>query len=278
MSPASASGTSPTAKPAKPETTPSYTRSRRCGSSRVAARGLGAHHWIASRLDELLLAPNLERPLPLHLVAPVVAVLRLHPAALPGPVGLAASWRRCENLRVVIARIVQVACLGLAIAVAPANATFRGQNGLLAYTALGGPGSIGAVASSDGSGAVTLVPSGSNPAWSPDGRRLAYQEAGDLYVANADGTNVDRLARPRTDECDPSWSPTGRRIVFVLAEDCSAEFGAWIATVRPDGTGLRRLIRTNALFFQPAWSPEARRSPMSVSMSRIWSTPTSTSV
>jgi Tol biopolymer transport system component len=158
----------------------------------------------------------------------------------------------------VIARIAQVACLGFAIAAAaPAGAAFRGQNGLLAYTALTSPFSIG-VASSNGSGAMTLIPTGTSPAWSPDGQRLAYQKARDLNVANADGTNVHRLARPRTDDCDPSWSPTGRRIVFVLAEDCSAEYGAWIATIRPDGTGLRRLIRTNALFFDPAWSPDGK--------------------
>lgn len=157
-----------------------------------------------------------------------------------------------------IARIARVACLGFAIAAAPASATFRGQNGLLVYTALSGPVSSIGVASSDGSGARILVPSGSSPAWSADGQRLAYERAGDLYVANADGGNVHRLARPRTEDCDPSWSPTGRRLVFVLADSCGDEYGAWIATVRPDGTGLRRLIRTSALFFHPAWSPDGK--------------------
>ena len=50
------------------------------------------------------------------------------------------------------------------------------------------------------------------PAWSPDGRLIAYQCEGDVCVANADGSgNVRRLAG---DGGAPSWAPDSRQLVF----------------------------------------------------------------
>jgi Tol biopolymer transport system component len=50
------------------------------------------------------------------------------------------------------------------------------------------------------------------PAWSPDGQLIAYQNQGELFVANADGSgDVRRLA---WDAGHPSWAPDSRRLVF----------------------------------------------------------------
>ena len=50
------------------------------------------------------------------------------------------------------------------------------------------------------------------PAWSPDGRLLAYQNQGEVFLVNADGSgDVRRLAG---DGGHPSWAPDSRRIVF----------------------------------------------------------------
>jgi sugar lactone lactonase YvrE len=90
------------------------------------------------------------------------------------------------------------------------------------------------------------------PAWSPDGRRLAYVAAGsggasDLFVIDADGTHAGRITwTANVDETSPSWSPDGKRLVV--------ERSGTIVTVRADGTGKRVL----ASGWDPAWSPGGR--------------------
>ena len=57
------------------------------------------------------------------------------------------------------------------------------------------------------------------PFWSPDGNLIVFtsERAGsaDLWVVNADGTNLRQLTSdPDADERQPWWSPDGRRIVY----------------------------------------------------------------
>jgi Tol biopolymer transport system component len=56
------------------------------------------------------------------------------------------------------------------------------------------------------------------PAWSPDGRQLAFGSFRDdfsaIYVMNADGTHQRRLTNHETGDFDPAWSPDGQYIVF----------------------------------------------------------------
>ena len=57
------------------------------------------------------------------------------------------------------------------------------------------------------------------PAWSPDGRRIAFDARRDdgpseIYVMRADGSNQRRLTDDGPNS-SPVWSPTGRKIAFV---------------------------------------------------------------
>ena len=57
------------------------------------------------------------------------------------------------------------------------------------------------------------------PAWSPDGRRIAFERDGDhpsaeIYVMNANGTHQHRLTGNPSVNGPPAWSPDGQRIAF----------------------------------------------------------------
>ncbi len=69
------------------------------------------------------------------------------------------------------------------------------------------------------------------PRWSPDGKRIAFirdmdrnmdQTSSELFIMNADGTNVQRLTDNNVSDGYPSWSPDGKRIAFS-----SGRSGGW---------------------------------------------------
>ena len=59
------------------------------------------------------------------------------------------------------------------------------------------------------------------PAWSPDTSRIAYSgwpgRYLDIYVMDADGSDMERLTDNSAYDVDPAWSPDGARIVFASA-------------------------------------------------------------
>ena len=103
-----------------------------------------------------------------------------------------------------------------------------------------------------------------DPAWSPDGKQIAFTRKdglsdwfGDIYVMNADGSNQRRLVQGG----GPRFSPDGRQIAYHGLVDERAEAGdrprvplsIWVVNV--DGTG-RRLITDRGS--DPAWTPDGR--------------------
>jgi hypothetical protein len=106
---------------------------------------------------------------------------------------------------------------------------------------------------SDGQGPIFSVDF--NPAWSPDGSKIAFvsnREGADteLYVMNADGTNQLRLTNDALDDTLPTWSPDSQRIAFIKSN------GAGIHIINGDGTNLVFVISFSAW---PAWSPDGSR-------------------
>ena len=108
----------------------------------------------------------------------------------------------------------------------------------------------------------------SNPVWSPDGRRIAFESNWQLWVMNADGSGQRRLTRNGARNIAPAWSPDGQRIAFehrigrVQREECSgcgtARF-VEIHVVNADGSGERTLARAGERNLGPSWSPDGRR-------------------
>ena len=120
------------------------------------------------------------------------------------------------------------------------------------------------VARSNGRSVRRLTDDGAReaaPAWSPDGRWLAYVRTlpganrSSVWIVGADGSRARRLTAGRLD-LQPAWSPDGKRVVFVRISPTS-ESQIW--EIRPDGTGARRILRGLVGATQPTWAPDGSR-------------------
>jgi TolB protein len=99
----------------------------------------------------------------------------------------------------------------------------------------------------------------SQPSWSPDGSRIAYQsdqDADHIYLMSADGTGAHRVTNDPAPETEPAWSPDGRWIAYSRRLPGSEIRELWL--VRPDGSGRRRLTARAQSAYEPAWSPDGR--------------------
>ncbi|HEX7294988.1 MAG TPA: chitobiase/beta-hexosaminidase C-terminal domain-containing protein, partial [Pyrinomonadaceae bacterium] len=94
-----------------------------------------------------------------------------------------------------------------------------------------------------------------NPNWSPDGSKIAFSSnrTGDyeIYVMNADGSNVQRLTNSAGADRTPSWSPDGTRILFASERHGFAE----IYLMNADGTNQTRLTNNSVDDTEPVWRP-----------------------
>lgn len=118
----------------------------------------------------------------------------------------------------------------------------------------------------DGSGLHSLTRQGREPAWSPDGRSIAFlsDRAGnwDIFLMDPDGRNQRNLTHTPINEGSshidwPSpqlaWSHDNTRIVFEAG---------WreLFVINADGTRLRQLTPDDkAKDYDPVWSPDDKK-------------------
>jgi len=97
-----------------------------------------------------------------------------------------------------------------------------------------------------------------HPAFSPDGKQIAFSSDRDgyreseIYVMQADGSNVRRLTRSPGWDGSPAWSRNGKWIYFYSQR----KSGPGIYRMKPDGSGQKRIFAGAAL--SPAVAPDGR--------------------
>ena len=113
------------------------------------------------------------------------------------------------------------------------------------------------------------------PAWSPDGAKIAFVSArdhggrlgvalnvstleqylnakfGDIFLIPALGGAAVKLAE---DGYYPSWSPDGKRIVFMSNRE--GTLSLW--TISAEGGTPTRLTKDGSIDYQPSWSPDGK--------------------
>jgi len=117
------------------------------------------------------------------------------------------------------------------------------------------------VADSDGYGPTTIVKSAQpmlSPAWSPDGKRIAYvsfeQKRPKVYVQRLADGNRELIAEFSGINSAPAWSPDGKQLALTLSKDGNPD----IFVLDLDSRRLRRITDDRAIDTEPSWSPDGK--------------------
>jgi Tol biopolymer transport system component len=105
------------------------------------------------------------------------------------------------------------------------------------------------------------------PAWSPDGRWIAYEDLvvgwdpkigdetyhGAIYVVRPSGSGLTKLTGYTLRNAQPQWSPDSTRITFSRGPGKTGN----IMVMNRDGTGVAAVTHTPGILnFGPEWSPD----------------------
>jgi uncharacterized repeat protein (TIGR01451 family) len=133
----------------------------------------------------------------------------------------------------------------------------------------------------DGTAQVNMTPAGAacdkTPVWSPDGTKIAFASGRaitpatgactgniDIYVMNADGTNVTPVVTTAGADIQPTWSPDGTQLAYssqyaIATNKATNKFNVMKAPA--DGTGApvkltKKACNDGPRGCSPDWSPD----------------------
>ena len=105
-------------------------------------------------------------------------------------------------------------------------------------------------------------PGAIDPAWSPDGDRIAFtllsgpENVGfEIYVMDTNGENERLLTTSPHNDHHPSWSPDGEQIAFSSSRNKNRD----IYIMDSNGNNVHRLTNHPDLDEDPAWSPDGTK-------------------
>ncbi|MEW6400651.1 MAG: hypothetical protein AB1649_02565 [Chloroflexota bacterium] len=104
----------------------------------------------------------------------------------------------------------------------------------------------------------------SDPAWSPDGKSLAFASrytqngSSQIFIVNADGSDLRLLTDGDSNNYHPTWSPDGLRLAFRRN---TSEFGTDLFVINVDGSEFNPLTFSDGVgtYDYPEWSPDGTR-------------------
>lgn len=117
------------------------------------------------------------------------------------------------------------------------------------------------IADADGEGGQVALVSPEpiiSPAWSPDGRELAYvsfeSQKAVVYVQDASSGKRRAVANFRGSNSAPAWSPDGQTLAVTLSRDG----GSQIYQMGRNGDNVRRLTQSIGIDTEPVYAPDGR--------------------
>lgn len=115
----------------------------------------------------------------------------------------------------------------------------------------------------DGSRVARLTTSGNNlsPALSPDGTRVAFVSARDVWTMAIDGSDRVRVTETAAVEESPVWSPDGARLAFVTNRAPDGGTDQEIVSMSAAGGPVTQLTANTVPDTDPAWSAPLAGAP-----------------